>query len=89
LATALLDPQPGDCRHDGCSDRPVRGESLCAAHLGWGRPPVEVPMDDDKLAEVCAILRDVGVLPSVAAEHGIPVRELEELAARHEPGEFG
>jgi hypothetical protein len=46
-----------------------------------GREPVSVPTGEARLAAVCAILRDTGGLPSVAAAQGVPVVVLEELAA--------
>jgi hypothetical protein len=46
-----------------------------------GREPVVMPTDEARLAAVCAILRDTGGLPSVAAAQGAPVAELERLAA--------
>jgi hypothetical protein len=46
-----------------------------------GREPVIVPTDEARLAAMCAILRDTGGLPSVAAAQGVPVGELERLAA--------
>jgi hypothetical protein len=46
-----------------------------------GREPVMVPTGEARLAAVCAILRDTWGLPSVAAAQGVPVGELERLAA--------
>jgi hypothetical protein len=45
-----------------------------------GREPVIVPTGEARLAVVCAILRDTGGLPSVAAAQGVPVKQLERLA---------